>query len=406
MALANVMDFGAVGDGVTDDTQAFIDALAAEYSVYVPAGTYRVNTIEVPNGTQIFGDGPATVIKLQSSPSWSTPFKGTALEDVELSYLAIDMNAESNFSCAVFFDGAKDCAIRHCYLYSSVSNGPWSGGPPWTLHAALIKGANNFVIEHCRTLSSQVKLYGQHVSCHNNVFRSPTNFGVSCVLSADEEVFSGISICDNWVIDPAGHGGIYVGSDINNNDVGTYRNLTVARNHVIGEWTHENACGINARPCRVSENWLIADNILHCESETPPNNGMGIAMYNDPGNTLTNCIVRDNTVKHVDQYGIALGATFKSVRVHGNILDDTRGISAAAMGGPSDMDISCNTISARIPQIIAHAYGGDFDVNLVGNRTGNSFEARAETGKTLTYRSTGNVWPGVTTSGAGTVTSA
>src|SRR6185369_12957035 len=47
----NVKDFGAVGDGITDDTQAFVAALAAtadplEYwhirIVYVPEGVYRV----------------------------------------------------------------------------------------------------------------------------------------------------------------------------------------------------------------------------------------------------------------------------------------------------------------------------------------------------------------------------
>ena len=42
---ANVRDFGAVGDGVTDDTQAFLDAIEAcpdNRVVYIPNGTYKL----------------------------------------------------------------------------------------------------------------------------------------------------------------------------------------------------------------------------------------------------------------------------------------------------------------------------------------------------------------------------
>lgn len=39
----NVMDFGAVGDGVVDDTDAFADAAATGRSVFVPKGTYNVS---------------------------------------------------------------------------------------------------------------------------------------------------------------------------------------------------------------------------------------------------------------------------------------------------------------------------------------------------------------------------
>jgi hypothetical protein len=59
--LANVRSFGAVGDGVTDDTPAFRaafrSAAGAGTGVYVPAGTYRVGTISVPTGIVLQGAG-------------------------------------------------------------------------------------------------------------------------------------------------------------------------------------------------------------------------------------------------------------------------------------------------------------------------------------------------------------
>lgn len=48
--------FGAVGDGVTDDTQAFIDALESNGKVYVPKGTYVISSeLDLTNGRSLYG---------------------------------------------------------------------------------------------------------------------------------------------------------------------------------------------------------------------------------------------------------------------------------------------------------------------------------------------------------------
>lgn len=64
MPFAKVKDYGAVGNGIANDTPAFILALAANYLVYVPAGTYRVNTVTLASYRRLVGDGQgATIIK-------------------------------------------------------------------------------------------------------------------------------------------------------------------------------------------------------------------------------------------------------------------------------------------------------------------------------------------------------
>ena len=50
LGLKSVKDFGATGDGSTDDSQAFADALASGYPIRVPKGTYALDSPIVING--------------------------------------------------------------------------------------------------------------------------------------------------------------------------------------------------------------------------------------------------------------------------------------------------------------------------------------------------------------------
>ena len=62
----SVKDFGAVGNGITDDTAAIQAAMNASYSVYFPSGTYLVTTQLVPtHAVDLIGAGrEATKINL------------------------------------------------------------------------------------------------------------------------------------------------------------------------------------------------------------------------------------------------------------------------------------------------------------------------------------------------------
>ncbi len=60
----SIKDFGAAGDGVSDDTLAIQTALASAMAVHVPPGTYVISqSLTVEEGRTLFGDGQSSVIR-------------------------------------------------------------------------------------------------------------------------------------------------------------------------------------------------------------------------------------------------------------------------------------------------------------------------------------------------------
>jgi hypothetical protein len=70
----NVKTYGALGDGVADDTDAIINAFAASSKVDFPAGTYKItSTIVLPNSAALIGAAPGrTVLEIYCPVAFST----------------------------------------------------------------------------------------------------------------------------------------------------------------------------------------------------------------------------------------------------------------------------------------------------------------------------------------------
>lgn len=82
-------DFGAVGDGVSDDTAAILSALAAHRSVFLPAGTYRTSApIVLGYGQTLYGEGEGSVIQARAAaydpvnlPTYPSGFNAVEMVD-------------------------------------------------------------------------------------------------------------------------------------------------------------------------------------------------------------------------------------------------------------------------------------------------------------------------------------
>lgn len=83
----SIKDFGAIGDGLTNDTIAIQNALAAHESVFVPEGTYLISgTLTLRAGQSIKGAGHSAVIQCQSNSFdvISIPVGYTAIENLKI----------------------------------------------------------------------------------------------------------------------------------------------------------------------------------------------------------------------------------------------------------------------------------------------------------------------------------
>ncbi|MAF98071.1 MAG: hypothetical protein CMH26_05485 [Micavibrio sp.] len=66
--MISIKDFGAIGDGLTNDTNAIINALSAHDTIYIPPGEYLISsTIQIGAGKTIVGAGDSAILKCQSN---------------------------------------------------------------------------------------------------------------------------------------------------------------------------------------------------------------------------------------------------------------------------------------------------------------------------------------------------
>lgn len=89
----SVKDFGAVGDGVADDTAAIQAALnSGRLYIFVPVGTYRITaSLLVPSNVTIFGVGAASLIQCDADGVDAfTTGTSSAKTNIEIANLLID----------------------------------------------------------------------------------------------------------------------------------------------------------------------------------------------------------------------------------------------------------------------------------------------------------------------------
>lgn len=116
----SVKDFGATGDGTTDDTAAIQNAINASSSVYVPAGTYMCGNILIKSNLRITGESTAAILMLL--PNATTYSINGGVADSNGRYPGNIICSTLNYNGGIWYDGgtrAKD-QNNSTYIYENV----------------------------------------------------------------------------------------------------------------------------------------------------------------------------------------------------------------------------------------------------------------------------------------------
>jgi len=143
----NVANYGAKGDGVTDDTsaiQAAIDARPAVGTVFLPAGTYLTTSgLRLKSGVAIRGAGrDDTTLTMPPRSSVEFMLHGEGLSDVAISDLTLRAAGYSSNVGGIKMTGAHNCSassLRLEGLFCGIKLGSGDVGSGWVIRDIIAR---------------------------------------------------------------------------------------------------------------------------------------------------------------------------------------------------------------------------------------------------------------------------
>jgi hypothetical protein len=110
--IVSVKDFGAVGNGVTDDTSAIQEAINASNIVYIPPGIYRCNSsITLKSYLHLYGVRGASILRQYGDNMFlgATGMKECIVEKLTLDYRT---SVSSPYHCAFKLKSHSECVFQ------------------------------------------------------------------------------------------------------------------------------------------------------------------------------------------------------------------------------------------------------------------------------------------------------
>ncbi|NJB67548.1 hypothetical protein GGQ74_001188 [Desulfobaculum xiamenense] len=235
----NVTNYGAVGDGVTDDTAAVQAALNAAHAagggtVYVPNGTFGLTgQLEIYDNTTLLGSGWGSVLKAIAvydyviHPALNGMLHNGGLlsalnYDIHVENICFDGGSNGNVQNGIWYDEVRRASVRGV----QIRNIGATGG-----NACIVAAMSDAIISGCLITSSFGLVSGMWITNskgHDVVVSGNIVHGCHCGIFTDDGVYrlsitgnivtscraSGISMIDandivisgNMIRESAGHG--------------------------------------------------------------------------------------------------------------------------------------------------------------------------------------------------------
>ena len=391
----SVKDFGAVGDGVTNDTSAFLAAMTAAANVYVPEGTYCVDAgnstgclITSGTGYNVYGDGEKSVIKrfsynpASSCINFDSGSASAFIDDVKFSNLKFlgdvaTLGHDETYGHLLRMNGVRRVVIEKCYFEGprgdAVLLGSGPGGPTSERHNYDV------VIRDCvfdgvlygatggRNAISFIDI--DRATIEGNVFRNwSRNDMPGCVcLEPDYNfgIIKNVTLSGNKFSNCGGNRG-HVAISVDNIPNANWANIIVIGN----TFSSNNAVSLYCDPTlgTVPNAVLIADNtITNCEH----------ILFHPVGSVYGLSIVDNSTFASTSGYGRILigdnttaGRTSKEIDIVGNMLVSNVTVPVVVSNNITTLNFRNNTLRGATQSHVALGLVGNTvqEVSIVGNQ--------------------------------------
>jgi hypothetical protein len=352
--VASVKDYGAIGDGVADDTAAIQAAWnSGKKAIAFPPGTYKVTSSEASplllsaSNVSVTGYG-ATILNATSRGFATWKVIGS---DVTIEGLTIDGN-NTSLNCLLIGDTAKRVTVAKCTVRNFQQQ---SGDAAFAVGIVIQNGADTIAISDCYIHDIQAPITGiargvlttgyataathaTNVTIENTLFENigPVADGDAIVFQPDASTFYCLSRVVNCTFKNCGKRAVKIqasGCQV----IGGYCDVSPTVEMYAGVSIYGDDCSvvgftlqggnaqhgveIGATGATLGNNSVVDSCVI--KMTTAPASNDGIRVYG----TVNNIAITNNVIS-VARYGVNINANGEGFVVSNNVL---RGISITGL---------------------------------------------------------------------------
>jgi len=345
----SVKDFGATGDGVTNDTAAIQAAANTGGTLYFPDGTYEITHVDLSSNTQLIGESWNTIIHqisgtnprpgsvdgmfVMNLANSQTPIKDVSFRNIQFRMdLPTGIYTPADEQSHVILGGhTQNIIVDNCYFYGWRGDAIFVGSQMSGVGVPTNYAAQNTTITNCQfdginnTCRQGItggSVDGLYIS--NNYFVNTTNATMPGAIDIEPELqfaYARTIIITNNIfvgIGPVGARRRAVIFDLGNLNLGSTErrgNITVADNYM------NTSNGVRVMGAKITTNINFISNWIFGTDET-------MILTNVDG-----LVVADNYFEDCATVLIGFstsGAEVKNASIYGNTFE-TCGIAGAAL---------------------------------------------------------------------------
>ena len=305
----SVKQYGAIGDGIADDTAAFTVAFRSGREVTIPTGTYRITgTVLVTSGTKILGEGSGSHIVADPGFVGTTVIRlvGATCNNVVLRDFRMSMGNLDKLAVQI---GNTGVVTNNTLVENLIVTGTAGVGEgiraTWT--------TNNLEISSCRVRGFRK---GININCgnggstgikiHHNRIDTCSVYGIQLVhADGQSDVYFDVSINDNTVlgmdgdiapIEPSGCTDIrifrnFVAGGSRGISTANLRDFKIYENHIVNQTIY--SFELNA-----ARDGAIYNNHSRNTNQLVSFSAAAFGMHDNvriTGNTITDCVLGENS---------------------------------------------------------------------------------------------------------------